>query len=40
MKTLENKIALIIKTWLFYKENKEPKLLKFDSNVEETPFIS
>jgi hypothetical protein len=35
----ENKLALIIKTWLFYKDNKEPKILKFDSNIEETPII-
>jgi hypothetical protein len=38
--TNEVKMALIIKTWLFYKENKEPKLLKFDSTIEETPIIN
>lgn len=37
--SLDNKIALIIKTWIFYRDNKEPKLLKFDSNVEESPII-
>lgn len=37
--SVENKNALIIKTWIFYKDNKEPKLLKFDPNIEETPII-
>ncbi len=37
--TLKTKHALVTKTWNCYLLKKEPKLLKFDEKVEETPKI-